>query len=258
MRFSFFMTVIVLIFLYAPIMFLVIFSFNSSVTGANWMGFTLKWYGELFLRSPDIWEGFKNSLIVAVFSSLTATLIGTMAAIGIHWYKPSFRRYINFNIYAPLIIPDILMGVSMLMLFVSMRMRLSLFTIYLAHTTFSLSYVVLVVLARLENFDSSLLEAAMDLGANEFQTVRRVIIPMALPGIIASFLLSFTLSIDDFIITFFVAGPGSTTLPLRIFSMIRFGLSPVVNALSTILVGGAILLTLLGRKFLKYILAGEG
>jgi len=251
-RFSLTVTTVTFAFLYLPIAALVILSFNSARQGVAWTGFTLKWYSELF-RQVDIWKAFLNTVIIALTSSLAATVIGTFAAVALYWYKSRLKGYLGVLVYTPLIIPDILMGVSMLIFFVAVGIPLGLITIFIAHVTFCVSYVTVTVMTRLEGFDYSMVEAARDLGAKSHQVFRKVIVPMIMPGIMAGFLLSLTLSIDDFVITFFVAGPGSTTLPLKIYSMIKFGVSPVINSLSTLLLVGTLFISLFGSKFRKLI-----
>ena len=251
-QFSLTMSVLVFVFLYLPIIALIILSFNSAKQGTTWTGFTLKWYAELF-RSEDIWEAFLNTIIIALSSALAATVIGTLSAIGLYWYRFRGKKYFTGLVYTPLIIPDILMGVSMLIFFVALKVPLGLMTIFFAHVTFCVSYVIVVVTTRLEDFDYSIVEAAKDLGAKGYQVFYKVIIPVIMPGIVAGFLLSVTLSIDDFVITFFVSGPGSTTLPLKIYSMIKFGVSPVINALSALLLIGTLVISYVGTKFQKLI-----
>jgi spermidine/putrescine transport system permease protein len=252
-RFSFLVTLGVFLLLYIPIVSLIVLSFNSARQGVMWTGFTLNWYIRLF-SSPEIWRSFMNTVIVALVASSVATIIGTLSAIGIYWYRFKSRKYFQVLIYTPLIIPDILMGVSMLIFFAALRVPLGLGTVIIAHITFCISYVTIVVITRLEDFDYSVVEAARDLGARSFQVFVKVVIPIIVPGIVAGFLLSVTLSVDDFVITFFVAGPGATTLPLRIYSMIKFGVSPVINALSTLLIGGTLMTALLARRFRKLII----
>lgn len=251
-RFSLTITILAFVFLYLPIIALVALSFNSARQGVGWTGFTLKWYGDLF-EAEDIWAAFLNTIIIALTSSLAATLIGTLSAIGMYWHKFKGKKYFKSLVYTPLIIPDILMGVSLLVFFVALRIPLGLMTIFFAHVTFCISYVIIVVITRLDDFDYSIIEAARDLGAKSHQVFFKIIIPVIMPGIIAGFLLSLTLSIDDFVITFFVAGPGSTTLPLKIYSMIKFGVSPVINALSTLLLLGTLVISYIGTKFQKLI-----
>jgi spermidine/putrescine transport system permease protein len=222
------------IFLYLPIIILVIFSFNASRYAVAWRGFTLQWYASLFANQA-IGAALKNTLIVAGVSTLISTVFGTMVALAMERYK--FRAKLAFDalLYLPIIIPDIAMAVMLLLFFVLSHSRLGLTTIIISHVAFNISFVAVVVRARLAYFDISLEEAAQDLYANEWQTFRRVTLPLIMPGILGGALLAFTLSIDDFVITFFTAGPGSTTLPLRIYSMVKLGVTPEINALSSMM-----------------------
>jgi spermidine/putrescine transport system permease protein len=222
------------LFLYLPIVILVIFSFNVSRYAAAWRGFTLDWYASLF-ADEAIGAALKNSLIVAGTSTLISTVFGTMVALAMERY--SFRGKLAFDslLYLPIIIPDIAMAVMLLLFFVLSHARLGLITIVISHVAFNISFVAVVVRARLAYFDITLEEAAQDLYANEWQTFRRVTLPLIMPGILGGALLAFTLSIDDFVITFFTAGPGSTTLPLRIYSMVKFGVTPEINAFSSMM-----------------------
>jgi spermidine/putrescine transport system permease protein len=242
-----------MIFLYLPLMILVIYSFNSSKT-MNWSGFSLRWYYDLFFKSQSLWQSFMNSAIVAITSSTLSTIIGTLGAIGIYWYNFRFKKILQVASFLPLILPEIIIGVSLLIFFAGIKLKLGLFTIFLAHTTFNIPFVVLIVMARLEEFDFSIIEAAYDLGAREIDTLLKIIIPISSPGIISGFLMAVTLSLEDFVITFFVAGPGSSTLPLHVYSMIRFGVSPVINALSVIIIAGTILLAFSTKNIIKYII----
>lgn len=228
-------TVVVLLFFYLPISVLIVNSFNASRFSGGWEGFTLHWYVQLFSQR-GIWHALRNSLIIAVAATLAAAMVGTTAAFALHRFNSRLQRIHYTIIYTPLVVPEILMGISLLLFFVAVGMRLGLFTIFLAHVTFCISYVAMVVLARLQDFDFSVIEAAQDLGASWWTTTRRILLPLLAPGISAGALLAFTLSIDDFVITFFVAGPGSTTLPLWIYSMIKHSKDmPLINALSSIL-----------------------
>ncbi len=247
-RFVFWMTIV---FLFLPLLVLILYSFNSSRRMA-WEGFSLRWYQELLFASPNLWRAFGNSLLIAFGSALTATVIATLGAIGINWYSLRIRAYVQAVSFMPLILPEIIVGVSLLVFFAGVGLRLGLFTIYLAHTSFNLPFVLLIVLARLEEFDYTIIEASRDLGATERQTLFRVILPVSMPGIISGFLTAFTLSLEDFVITFFVSGPGSTTLPLFVYSMIRFGVSPVINALSVVIIAGTVALVLMARRFVAY------
>jgi spermidine/putrescine transport system permease protein len=234
-RFPFIITVVILFFFYLPIIILVINSFNASRFGSGWQGFSLRWYIRLF-HEPEIWRATRNSLIIAFSATALALVLGTTAAFALYRFAQSrLQRFHYTLIYTPLVVPEILMGISLLMFFVAAQVRLGLSTIFLAHVTFCISFVAMVVLARLQDFDYAIVEAAQDLGAGWWATTRKILVPLLLPGLVAGGLLAFTLSIDDFVITFFVAGPGSTTLPIRIYSMIKYGSPPLINALSTIL-----------------------
>ena len=229
-------TIAILLFFYIPIAVLIVDSFNNSLTGGPWKGFTLKWYIKLF-SDGEIWHSIRNSLIVGVTSTLVSTILGTCAAFALYKYSNTrLQKAHSIVLYMPLVVPEILMGISLLMFFIAIKLPLGLFAIFVAHVTFSMSYVAMVVLSRLQDFDATLLEAAMDLGANAWVTARKIMLPLIAPGIIAGGLLAFTLSVDDFVITFFVSGPGSTTLPVKVYSMIRHSRElPVINALSTLM-----------------------
>lgn len=243
-----------IVFLFLPLVVLVLYSFNDSRSG-SWGGFSLRWYVKLFTDSPDLWRAFGNSAIIALGSALVATAIGTLGAIGVNWYRFRLRSYLRTVTFLPMILPEIIIGVSLLVFFSGIGLRLGLFTVFVAHVSFNLPFVFLLVLARLEEFDFSIIEAARDLGANETQTLLKVILPITMPGIVSGFLTAVTLSLEDFVITFFVTGPGATTLPLYVYSAIRFGVSPVINALSVVMILGTVALTWSMRNFLKYIAA---
>jgi spermidine/putrescine transport system permease protein len=251
-RLSFSNTVfwIVIAFLFMPLAVLFVYSFNSS-KGGSFTGFSLVWYERLFFHSTDLWKAFGKSVLVALGSASAATFLGTLAAVGTSRYKFAARGYVQAMSFIPMILPEIVMGVSLLVFFAATGFKLGMLTILIAHTTFNIPFVYLLVSARLDEFDSAVIEAARDLGANEMQTLLKVIIPMIMPGIVSGWLTAVTLSLEDFVITFFVAGPGSTTLPLYIYSAIRFGVSPVINALSVVMIAGTVLLVYPSRKFLK-------
>lgn len=267
------------VFLYAPIFILIIFSFNAaSVTEGGrvlgttiWKGFTLDWYGEL-AENERIIDAAYNTLVVGIISTIISTIIGTMVALVMDRYNFFGKLAFDAVLYLPIIIPDIVMALSLILFFVLIGMgdwTLSLSTqvadtaalpeflvdslvrlirvtpIIIAHVAFNISFVAVVVRARLNNFDRTLEEAAQDLYANEWQTFRRVTLPLIMPGIIGGALLAFTLSIDDFVITFFVSGPGATTLPVRVYSMIRVGVTPEVNAVSAVMLAVSIVLLLI-------------
>jgi len=226
---------LIYLFLYAPIIILIIYSFNDSKVNAVWMGFTTKWYYKLS-SDGDILTAFKNSLLVASLSTLISTIIGTLAAVGMYKYKFKGKTVLDGLLYVPIIIPEIVMGISLLVFFSQTKITLGIITLILAHVTFSISYVVVVVRAKLSGFDRNLEDAAMDLYANEFQTFSKITLPIILPGIAAGALMAITLSLDDVIISFFVSGPSYETLPLKIYSMVRVGVTPEINALSTVMI----------------------
>lgn len=240
-------SILVYFILYAPIVVLIIFSFNNSKVNAVWQGFTLKWYAGLF-NNKEVLEAMWSTLFIGLSSALISTMIGTLAAVGMYKYNFKGKTVLDGMLYVPVIIPEIVMGIALLMFFAQIKLPLGNLTLIMAHITFSISYVVVVVRARLEGFDKSLEEAAMDLGANQIETFIKVTLPVIMPGIVAGALLAFTLSVDDVIISFFVAGPGSTTLPLKIFSMVRFGVTPEINALSTIMLIVTLTVAVLSEK----------
>jgi spermidine/putrescine transport system permease protein len=255
-HFSFSQTIFIstLVFLFLPLFVLILYSFNSSKS-MNWTGFSFVWYEQLFVNSRNLWRAFWNSMLIASTSAATATILGTLGAIGVNWYRFRVRSYTQIVSFLPMVLPEIIIGVSLSVFFSGLGMRLGLLTIFIAHTTFNLPFVFLMVMARLDEFDFSIIEAAADLGATERQTLTKVTIPLCMPGIVSGFLTAITISLEDFVITYFVAGPGSSTLPLYIYSAIRFGISPVINALSVVMILGTVLLTYLLRNFLKYIAA---
>ena len=247
---SFIIFILAMIFFYLPLIVLIIYSFNDG-KGMIWNGFSLRWYKELFKHSNNIWKAFYYSIFIALISAFVSTVIGTLGAIALKWFDFRGKKYLKNLSVLPLVVPDIIIGVSLLIMFATLKFKLGITTIFIAHTTFNIPYVLFIVLSRLDEFDYSIVEAAYDLGATNRQTLTKVIIPMLLPAIISAFLMALTLSFDDFVITFFVSGPGSSTLPLRTYSMIRLGVSPVVNALSVILIVISILLTLSTKKLQK-------
>lgn len=242
----------VFIFFYAPIIVLVVFSFNSSRYVSQWEGFSLAWYAQLF-QNEAIGMALRNSLIVGGVSTVVSTIMGTLIAVGMERFRFRGQTALDSVLYLPIIIPDIAMAVMLLLFFVQaasvlgvigVRFSLGLGTIILAHVAFNISYVAVVVRARLAGFDKSLEEAAADLYANEWATFRHVTLPLIMPGILGGALLAFTLSLDDFVVTFFTSGPGSTTLPLHIYSMVKTGITPEINALSTLMLLASIVLVL--------------
>ena len=223
-------------FLYLPMVILVIYSFNSSKLVTVWAGFSTKWYGEL-MRNEAFLDAAWVTIKVAVLSSTFATVLGTLAAYvlareGRVWARTLFSGMI----YAPLVMPEVITGLSLLLLFIGIGLDRGVMTIVLAHTTFSMCYVSVVVSSRLATFDMSLEEAALDLGSTPFEAFRLVTLPIIAPAVISGWLLAFTLSLDDLVIASFTSGPSATTLPIKIFSAVRLGVSPEINALSTIMI----------------------
>jgi spermidine/putrescine transport system permease protein len=220
-------------FIYVPILILVIFSFNSQKLNIHWQGFTLAWYSTLF-HDGQVLLAARNTLMIAGIATLVSTIIGTMAALALQRYHFFGYAASETLMYIPIIIPEVVMGISLLVFFVLVKVSLGLVTITLSHIAFDIPFVTLVVRARLNGYDNSIDEAAMDLGANELTTFWRVTLPTIMPGVLSGAMLALTLSLDDYVITYFTAGPGSTTLPLRVFSMVRFTVTPEINALSTL------------------------
>jgi spermidine/putrescine transport system permease protein len=220
-------------FLYVPLAVVVAFSFNDSRLNAEWVGFTLDWYRQL-ARDDEMLTAARNSLLIALTASSVATVLGTMAGLAIHRYR---SRWLAPLVITPVAMPEILLGVSLLIFFVSVfgQASLGLLTVILAHITFCIGFVAVIVRSRLSGMDESIFEAARDLGATPWQTFRLVTLPLIMPAVTAGFLMSFTLSIDDFVITFFTAGVGVKTLPLTIYSMIKIAVTPEVNAVSALL-----------------------
>ena len=235
------------LFLYAPIFILMIFSFNDSRSRGVWSGFTLKWYRELF-RDPAILTALYYTIIIAILATIISTIIGTLAAIGIY-SMPKYSKKVILNLnYLPVLNPDIVTAVALMTLFRFLRIDFGFTTMLLAHVTFCIPYVVLSVLPKLKQMNNNLAEAAMDLGATPFYALRKVIIPEIMPGIITGSLIAFTLSIDDFVISFFNTGSGVTNLSIEIFSMSRRGINPVINALSTLMFLTMMILLLIINK----------
>ena len=224
-----------LLFLYAPIAVLIVFSFNASKLSAHWQGFSLQWYAKLF-SDEAILSSTVNSLIVAAISTIFATVLGVLTAWTLE--RRAFRGQAAFEslLLMPIVIPEIMMGVAMLLFFVMIGLPLSLFTMIIAHTIFNFPVVALIVRARLRKLDPVLEEAAHDLGATPWLAFRHITLPLLMPGVIGAVLMAFTLSLDDFIISFFLAGAGSTTLPVKVYGMLKTAVTPEVNALSAVLV----------------------
>ena len=224
-------------FLYLPLAIVVVYSFNDSRLNAEWVGFTLDWYRKL-AHNEEMIAAAGNSLLIAFAASVVSTVLGTMAGVAMHRYR---MRLLPILVLTPIAIPEILMGVALLIFFVLLNFTLGLISVALAHIAFCIGFVAIVVRARLAGMDESLIEAARDCGATPGKAFWRITLPLIMPGVVAGALMAFTLSIDDFVITFFTAGAGTVTLPLQIYSMIKIAVTPEVNAVSTLLM----LLTLL-------------
>jgi spermidine/putrescine transport system permease protein len=245
-------------FFYLPIFVLVVFSFNENTRVGVWSGFSTRWYGEMF-RNQDVIRALRNSLIVALVSTVVATILGTAAALAMERYRFRGQRTYDALLYLPIIIPDVTMAVMLLLFFVQAfglvqgaigwRLNLGLGTISLAHIAFNISFVAVVVRARLAQLDSSLEEAAADLYADRWQAFRRVTLPLILPGVAGGALLALTLSLDDVVVTSFVTGPGSTTLPVYVFGLVRRGVTPLINAVSTVMLVASMLLVMVSLGF---------
>ncbi len=239
-------------FLYLPMVILIIYSFNESKLVTVWAGFSTKWYGEL-LGNQSFLDAAWVTVKVAVMSSSIATVLGTMAALVlVRSGRFAGRTLFSGMIYAPLVMPEVITGLSLLLLFIGLNIDRGILTIVLAHTTFSMCFVSVVVSSRLVSFDQSLEEAALDLGCSQMQAFFLVTLPIIAPAVISGWLLAFTLSLDDLVIASFTTGPSSTTLPIKIWSSIRLGLSPEINALSTLMIGvvtvGVITASLISKR----------
>jgi len=266
--------VVAFVFLYIPIVILIVFSFNVSRFPSVWSGFTLDWYTSLLrgggvlglsgvteanqdFASAGIIGTFKNSMIVAFFSTIISTVLGTMVALGMERFRFKLRAALDIMLYLPVVIPEITMGISLAVFFnlvfkaattafaLQPPLALGYATIIIGHVAFNISFVAIVVRARLAGMDRTLEEAAQDSGANEWQTFTRIVLPLIMPGVIGGALLAFTLSLDDFVITFYTAGIGTSTLPLFVYGMIRFEVTPAINAISTLMLAGSMVLVVL-------------
>jgi len=225
----------IMMFLYLPIAVLVVYSFNAAKLSTAWQGLSLQWYA-LLARDHALLVALQNSLLIAAVSTAIATLLGVSAAVGIERLPWRRRTWLDGAFLLPLVMPEVMMGVALLLFFVLVRMPLGLLTVTIGHAVFNVPVVTMIVRARLRKLDPHLEEAARDLGATPWQAFRRVTLPLVRPSVIGAALLAFTVSLDDFVVTFFTAGPGATTLPLKVYSMIKTGISPEINALSAMLV----------------------
>lgn len=226
--------VLTLVFLYFPIFVLVLFSFNKSSLNIRWEGFTFYWYKELF-SNTELLEAFFNTMLVGITSTIVSVIIGTISAVALYKYTFKGKTFINSLLYIPIVIPEVVLGISLLSIYTLFKMELGMGSLILSHIAFSIPFVVINVRSALAQTNPHLEEAAHDLGAGRITTFFQVLLPTIMPGVKSGALLAFTLSLDDVIISYFTAGPGSNTLPLKIFSMIKTGITPDVNALSTLM-----------------------
>lgn len=225
---------LVFIFLFLPILVLIVFSFNTSRLNIVFEGFTLYWYGELF-RNPMLLEALWNTLFVAIISTVVSTIIGTISSYALKKFDFPFKKFINELLYIPIVIPEIVLGISLLCIYALLKIELGMFTLILSHIAFSIPFVIINVNSVMDMMNPNLEEAASDLGASKLKTFFHVVLPSLVPGILSGAQLALTLSLDDVVISYFTAGPESNTLPLQVFSMIKTGVTPDVNALITIL-----------------------
>lgn len=241
-------------FLYIPLAIVVVYSFNDSRLNAEWVGFTWHWY-DVLVHDQEMLTAIGNSLFIAVVSSLAATVLGTMAGIALHRYG---SRMLAFMVLTPVAMPEILLGVSLLLFFIQvLNLTLGLTSIILAHITFSIGFVAVIVRARMAGIEESIFEAARDSGATPWRSFAHVTLPLILPGIVSGTLMAFTMSIDDFVITFFTAGVGVSTLPLRVYSMIKIAVTPEVNAVSTLLMLLTLTMIIMASKLSPEALRGK-
>lgn len=235
---------------YIPIVILIVNSFNASRFGINWQGFTTTWYS-LLLNNDSLLQAAQHSLIMGVLSATCATLIGALTAVALYRYRFRGKPFVSGMLFVVMMSPDIVMAISLLVLFMLLGISLGFWSLLISHITFCLPFVVITVYARLKGFDVRMLEAAKDLGASEITILRRIILPLAMPAVAAGWLLSFTLSMDDVVVSSFVTGPTFEILPLKIYSMVKVGVSPEVNALATILLLLSLLLVAASQWLLR-------
>lgn len=241
---------LILFFIYLPIGVLVVNSFNSSRYGTSWQGFTWRWYERLF-NNDSLMTAATNSLTIAIVAATVATIIGTLAAVALYRYQFRGKAALSSMVFVSMLTPDIVMAISLLIIFIVVGIELGFISLLLAHITFCLPFVIIAVYSRLRGFDVKMLEAARDLGASESRVFWKIILPLAMPAVASGWLLSFTLSLDDVIVSAFVTGPGYEILPLKVYSMVRVGVSPEVNAISTLLLVVSLALVIVSQLLLR-------
>lgn len=235
---------LILLLMYVPMLLVVVYSFNKSNITTVWSGFSLSWYGELF-ADREMAEALKNSLIIAFITSAVSALLGTLCAVGIYKGRTALDRGVKKLASVPLMLPEIITGILFLLIFSALGLRLGIFTIVVAHSSFCIPYVYMTVTGSLEQLDESTTDAARDLGADKIRTFFEITVPQLMPGIISGALLSFAMSMDDVIISFFVTGPGTNTLPVKIYSQLKKGVTPEVNALCTLMLAVTVLIVVI-------------
>ncbi len=240
----------ILVLLYLPIAVLVINSFNASKYGIHWAGFTWKWYIKLF-ANESMMQAAGHSLLIAITSASIATIIGTLAAVALHRYQFKGKAILSSMVFISMLTPEIVLAIALLIIFILVGIQLGFWSLLLGHITFCLPFVIVAVYSRLKGFDMKMLEAARDLGATEGKVFMKIILPLALPAVAAGWLLSFTLSLDDVIVSAFVTGPGYEILPLKVYSMVRVGVSPEVNSISTVLLVVSLVMVIISQLLLR-------
>ncbi|GKX54488.1 spermidine/putrescine transport system permease protein PotC [Leminorella grimontii] len=233
-------------FLYIPIVILIVNSFNVAKYGVTWRGFTTQWY-EILMNNDSLLQAAGHSVVIASLSATFATLIGSLTAVALYRYQFRGKPFVSGMLFVVMMSPDIVMAISLLALYMLLGLSLGFWTLMLAHITFCLPFVTITVYSRLKGFDVRMLEAARDLGAGEFTIMRKIVLPLAMPAVVAGWLLSFTLSMDDVVVSSFVTGPSYEILPLKIYSMVKVGMSPEVNALATIMLVFSLILVLVSQ-----------
>lgn len=241
---------LVYLFLYLPIFVVIAYSFNTSKMNIKFEGFTFQWYSKMF-ENTELMQSLTNTAIVAVTSTAVCIVLGTICAVGMYKYEFKLKNTVNNLLYIPIVIPEIVFAIALLIFFSSISIPMSMITLIISHITFSMPFVVITVRSRLAGYDKSIEEAARDLGANEFRTFKRVTLPIIAPGVLSGGMLALTMSLDDVVVSFFTSGPNSMTLPIKIYGMVRKGVSPDVNALSTLMIIGTILILLTSKAIDK-------
>lgn len=248
--FSKFYVALILSLIYVPMFVLVINSFNQSKYGVKWGGFTTSWYTKLF-NNDGLIQAALNSLTVSIIAATAATIIGTLAAVALHRYQFKGKALLSSMVFVAMLTPEIVMAIALLIVFISLGITLGFISLVIAHITFCLPFVIVAVYARLKEFDLRMLNAAKDLGASELRIFIEIILPLILPAVISGWLLSFTLSLDDVIVSAFVTGPGYEILPLKVYSMVKVGVSPEVNAISTLLLVVSLTIVIISQLLIR-------